>query len=79
MKKTILFIIACTFTSMSFAQAQVIFDGEDSNNPWWNVGGATVEVVDWLQKDVVNGSNYGATIWHVDENDPWLAVALRLT
>lgn len=48
-----------------------IFDGEDGSNPWWNVGGATVEVVGWLQKDEVNGSNYGATIWRTDENDSW--------
>lgn len=65
------------FASMVSGQI-VIFDGENGQNPWWNVGGATVEVVNWLQKDAVNGSDYGATIWRVDENDTWAGGGITL-
>jgi hypothetical protein len=73
MKKYVLFSVTCLFASVVFGQnpSAVIFDGEDGTNPWWGVGGATVEVVNWLQKNGVNTSTYGATIWRNNDNDPW--------
>lgn len=78
MKKLLFFSVACLFASLSFGQSSVIFDGEDGLNPWWNLGGINVEVVDWLAKDDVNGSDYGATIWRVDDNDPWAGGGIDL-
>jgi hypothetical protein len=77
MKKTILFlVVACTFTCMSFAQEYVIFNGEDYTNPWWGVGGVTVEVPDWL--DGSDGNKGAATIWRVNENEAWAGGGITL-
>jgi hypothetical protein len=70
MKRVLLLSMACFIASVAFSQS-VIFDGEDAGNPWWNVGQATVEVVNWLPKDAVNGSDYGATIWLSNGDDEW--------
>jgi hypothetical protein len=84
MKKVFLLSAACFFASMAFSQVlpYVIFDGEDSENrnPWWNVGGITVEVVDWLQKDGTNAAdpNFGATIWRNNDNDAWAGGGITL-
>jgi hypothetical protein len=79
MKKVFVISVACALASVCFGQSPyVIFDGEDGTNPWGNIGGATVEVVDWLQKDAVNGSDYGATIWRVNENDDWAGGGINL-
>ncbi|MDR2085958.1 MAG: T9SS type A sorting domain-containing protein [Dysgonamonadaceae bacterium] len=80
MKKTVLFSVACLYASVVFGQSPVvIFDGEDGQNPWWGVD-ATVEVVDWLQKDGTNAAdpNYGATIWRSNENPGYAGGGITL-
>ncbi len=81
MKKTFFISLACLLASGAFSQSTVIFDGENSNNrnPWWGLD-ATVEVVNWLQKDGTNAANpnWGATIWRSNENPAYAGGGINL-
>lgn len=81
MKKTFFLSLACLLASGAFSQSTVIFDGENSNNrnPWWGLD-ATVEVVNWLQKDGTNAANpnWGATIWRSNENPAYAGGGINL-
>lgn len=78
MKKTILLLSIIFSTMLVSAQSVIIFDGTGVN-PWSGVE-ATVEVVDWLQKDGTNAAdpNFGATIWRKNENPGYTGGSINL-